>query len=110
MTLRISEPNLWNTEVLLGQVLVPIFGDAGRVAFLCDPGTGKSIVQRMRMMMSRKRKNLRVNGRKVKQFRLHCSVHPETHEGKRHDCVVLWKSISETHLMSEDLEDVLCNG
>lgn len=107
MTVRISEPNLWNTEALLAQVLVPLVKDEDRVLFLCDPSTGKDVVQRLRVMISRKRDRLERRGKKARKFRLHSTIHQETHSGKRFDAVVLWKTVSEQNLMSQELEDLL---
>jgi hypothetical protein len=110
MAIRIEEPNVFNTERLMEQVLVPMIRDGQRVSFLCEPGTGKRIVQRLRVMMSRKRKALLAKQKKVKRFTMRHSIHPETHDGKRHDCVILWQQVGETHFMSEELEDILSHG
>lgn len=109
-SVRIEEPALDKTEKLLEQVLLPILTQGARVRFLCLPSAGEPIVQRLRVMISRKRKEMERKGRKPKRFRLHSSVHPETHEGKRFDCVVLWKSVSEVHVMTQELEDMLSHG
>lgn len=103
MTLRIAEPNLFNTQGLLAQILPPLLHNGERVAFLCDPSEGKHVIARIRVMISRRRKGLR----KPKKFRLGSSVHTETHGGKRYDCVVLWVAINESHLLVEMLEDML---
>lgn len=110
MTKRIDDPNLWNTEALLAQVLTPLIHDGDRILFLCDPGTGEKVVQRLRVMISRKRDALVRRGKKPRLFRLHSTIHSETHEGKRQDAVVLWKTVSEQNLMNQDLEDLLVNG
>lgn len=110
MTARIAEPNLYHTETLMTQVLQHIQHPGARVAFLCDAGDGDNVIQRIRVMISRKRKELKRRGKKVKEFRLHATVHKETHDGKRHDCIVMWKSVNEIHIMSEELEDMLSNG
>lgn len=110
MTIRLSDPNIYHTETLLGQVLAPIITGDERVAFLVEPGQGIPVIQRLRVMMSRKRKNIERKGKRMRQFRLHATVHPETHEGKRFDCIVMWKSIHDTHLMTEALEDMLSHG
>lgn len=107
MTHRIKEPALGNTELLLEQMLPHIVRDGERVAFLVDAGTGGKVIARIRVMIMRKRKSLEARGRKVKRFKLHTTVHPETHGGKRYDCIVAWKSINESHMMSEVLEDIL---
>jgi len=108
---RIDAPALNHTETLLEQILLPILTqDGARVRFLCDSGEGEAVAQRVRVMLSRKRKMLEQQQRKVKRFRLHSSIHSETHEGKRFDCVIMWRSVNETHLMTETLEDLLSNG
>lgn len=108
---RIDAPALNHTETLLEQILLPILTqDGARVRFLCEAGEGEAVAQRVRVMLSRKRKMLEQQKRKVKRFRLHSSIHSETHEGKRFDCVIMWRSVNETHLMTETLEDLLSNG
>jgi hypothetical protein len=107
---RISEPALNHTETLLEQILLPILQSDARVRFLCDAGDGEAVAQRVRVMLSRKRKQLEQGGKKVKRFRLHSSIHPETHEGRRYDCIIMWCSVNETHIMTQELEDLLGNG
>lgn len=109
-SIRIDNPRLDHTEKLLEQVLIPILQQEARVRFLCLPSEGEPIVQRLRVMISRKRKSMESKGKKAKRFRLHSSIHSETHEGKRFDCVVLWKSVSELHVLTEELEDLLQHG
>lgn len=104
---RINEPALNHTETLLGQILLPILADDARVRFLCEPGEGNAVAQRLRVMLSRKRRTLEQRQKKLKKFRLHSSVHTETHEGKRCDCVIMWRSVNETHVMLQELEDLL---
>lgn len=103
----IPEPALDKTEQLLEQILFPILKENARVRFLCPPGEGGPIAQRVRVMLSRKRKALEQKNRKPQRFRLHSSIHTETHEGRRYDCLIMWRSVSELHLMTQDLEDVL---
>lgn len=107
---RIDEPALDKTETLLEQILLPILKADARVRFLCDAGTGEAVAQRLRVMLSRRRKALEAQGKKVRRFRLHSTIHNETHVGKRFDCVVMWKSVNEIHLMTQELEDILSNG
>lgn len=103
----IPEPKLDKTEVLLEQILMPILKQDARVRFLCPASEGAAIAQRLRVMLSRKRRALEHKGRKPQRFRLHSSIHSETHEGRRYDCLIMWRSVSELHLMTQDLEDVL---
>jgi hypothetical protein len=104
---QIPEPKLDKTEELLEQILVPIIKDDARVRFLCPAGSGGAIVQRLRVMISRKRKDLERKNQRTRRFKLHSSIHSETHNGERFDCAVLWQSITELHHMTQDLEDVL---
>ena len=107
---RIDNPALTQTKMLLEQVLLPVVRDEARVRFLCEPGSGEAVAQRLRVMLSRRRKELTRKGQKLRYFRLHSTIHPETHMGRRFDCVVMWKSVSETHIMTQELEDILRNG
>lgn len=104
---QIPEPALDKTEQLLEQILIPILRKDARVRFLCPSGEGGAIAQRLRVMLSRKRRALEQKNRKPQRFRLHSSIHTETHEGRRYDCLIMWRSVSELHLMTQDLEDVL---
>ena len=104
---QIHEPALDRTETLLEQILIPILKEDARVRFLCPPSEAAPIAQRLRVMLSRKRRALEAKGKRPQRFRLHSSIHTETHEGKRYDCLIMWRSVSELHLMTQDLEDVL---
>lgn len=110
MACRIDQPELDNTEKLLGQVLPIILLDESRALFLCKAGTGEAIVQRLRVMISRKRKELQAKSKRVRRFRLRDSIHQETHNGIRCDAVVLWRDVSDTHHMMQDLEGLLSHG
>lgn len=110
MAIRIN-PNLARTEELVTEILrVALSADNPRVAFLCPAGESEAILGRIRVYISRSRKQLQQKGKRVKQFKLRSTVHPETHGGKRHDCVVLWRQTSEVNQMTEMLEDILSNG
>jgi hypothetical protein len=60
----IPEPALDKTEQLLEQILIPILRNDARVRFLCPSGEGGPIAQRVRVMLSRKRKALEQKGRR----------------------------------------------
>lgn len=106
MTFRIADPNLDDTQALLEQVLPHIMRDE-RVAFVVPAGTATRLLNRVRVMLSRRRKALQRRGKNPKQFLLCSSVHPETHDGIRMECVVLWQTITERNQMTELLQDVL---
>jgi hypothetical protein len=81
-----------------------------RINFLCDAGLGEPILQRMRVKLSRVRKEMIRKGRRVKHFKMHSSVHPHTEGGKRFDSVIVWNSQSETQRTLETLEDLIGHG
>lgn len=110
MTVRIDSPNLSDTEALLAQVLEPIIRANEHVAFLCERGTGRDVVARIRVMISRKRKKMRARGKVPKVFQLCSTIHPETHDGKTYDCIVLYRRVNESHIMREELEGLMAHG
>lgn len=108
MAVRIT-PDLSKTEAMLTDILTIIMSGE-RAAFLVPAGAGELILARIRTMISRKRRRLKSMGKKVKHFTLQSSIHPETHDGKRMDCIIVWRQVTVTHAMSEQLEDLLANG
>lgn len=108
MALRI-EPNLADTDVLLGQILVPVMQDE-RVSFLVPAGQANLVMARVRVMISRKRAKMKQRGRTLRHFRLNSTVHRETHNGERMDCIIVWREIKDSHMMAETLEDLLAHG
>lgn len=109
MTTRIS-PNLDDTKKMLEEILPLIMVDGERIAFLVPAGRSAHVLARIRVMISRKRKAMEARNRRPRKFTLASSVHPETHDGKRFDCIILWIEVTAIHLMSEKLEDLLANG
>lgn len=107
MTVRLNDPPLHDTEKLLGLILAPILTQQKQVLFLCPAGQGVAVLQRLRVMISRNRKKLIRKGKKPKQFRLHSTIHPETHNGLRYDACVCWHTVSDSNMMTEILEDVM---
>lgn len=107
MAVMLTEYNVYDTKKLLEQILrATLNGD--RVMILCEPGQGRSVVQRNRVMLSRQRNKNQSKGLRNKKFRLHSSIHPHTdRSGKRHDCIVMWQSRNDNHLMAEILERML---
>ena len=109
MTVRLHDPQLDNTNKLLYQVLSHAL-KGEYVLFLCPAGESKAILSRLRMQLSRQRKKLQEQGRRFKQFALHSTVHPETHDGIRHDAIVLWTEQSKYQQAMEEIESILCEG
>ena len=105
MTVRLNNPTLDDTATLLSEILLVVLKDGERALFLTPAGEGAAILQRLRVMISRKRNAMKAQGRKVKEFRLRSTIHPETHNGKRHDACVCWVEVSITTQMRQILED-----
>lgn len=110
MAVRLKDPPLEDTKRLLELVLLAVVQKDSRALFLTPPGEGEAVLQRLRVMISRKRKELEAEGKRPKRFRLRSTVHPETHEGKRYDACVVWKQVSESNIMSEELGRILSHG
>jgi hypothetical protein len=102
---RITPP-LNDTKQLVGQILTHVL-QGQRVAFIVPAGQAKNYLARIRTMISRKRKALEKRGTQPKRFTLHDSIHTETHGGTRYECIVMWRSVSDSHMMTEQLEDLL---
>lgn len=100
------EPDLSDTGKLIAAIL-PIALQGERVAFYVDAGTAGNVLARIRTMLSRHRTNMRNRGRKVKEFMLRSSVHPETVNGSRKDCIIVWTMIHENHMMTELFDDMM---
>ena len=101
------EPRLDHTETLLGQILGVIVPTENRVKFFVPAGDGQKIMSRLRIMLTRRRKSLEAKGRRPKLFKVYHTVHPETHNGKRFDCVVVWRVTTDSNWLSEQLQELL---
>lgn len=111
MSIKLNDVDVSDTRVLLGAVLTHLNADENaRVQFLCPAGSGNSTMQRVRVMLSRVRNNLKAKNKPIRQFSLHHSVHPYTHEGKRMDCIIVWRSKSVRHIAIESIEEVIKHG
>lgn len=111
MAIRLKEPNIFNTNALLGQVLAPIIANPDeRVLLMVEAGTGKAVEQRLRTHMTRRRKAIELKGKRPRRFTLHATRHTETHDGIRYDCLVFWQSTRESQMLTEELEDILSHG
>lgn len=102
------EVDVTNTEILLGTILQNFRAGNLRVSFLTPPSQGPATLARIRSALSRVRKRNTAKGRLNEKFLIQSCVYPYTNlEGKRHDCVIVWKKKTDRHLMSERFEDVL---
>lgn len=107
MTVLIGQEHTAKTTPLLVEILRHC-KQGEQVQFLCDPGAGDAVVQRLRVALSRSRKRNEARGKKVDLFTLHDSIYPHTDlQGKRHDCVVMWIHKTEQHRDRELLDDLL---
>lgn len=95
-----------NTDELLGTILTHVRNDL-RVCFLCPPGNGGTVMQRVRVALSRVRTDMKRKGRPIAHFTLRNTVHPETHDARRFDAVVVWREVNQRHTMLETLEDIV---
>lgn len=109
MTTRIHDPALTDTNRLLYQILEIAMKDE-RVLFLCPPGESTALVQRLRMQLSRQRNRMRERGKRIQDFQLHSTVHPETHDGIRHDAIVMWRVVSKHQQAELEMEELLGLG
>jgi hypothetical protein len=107
MTIWIDTEHTKKTTQLLTEILKQCkLGN--QVQFLCGPGQGDAVVQRLRVALSRSRNRNKAKGKKIDLFTMHDSVYPYSDlQGKRHDCIVIWTSKTEQHRDRELLDDLL---
>jgi hypothetical protein len=107
MTLRIYPEASWKTDQLLATVLSHCKQDQ-RVQFWVEPRAAESVVQRLRVALSRSRNRHRANGRKIEEFTLRHSIYPVSDQrGNRHACIVMWTEKKLRHIGRELLDDML---
>lgn len=110
MTIRLTDIDIDNTELLLGTILMHIEQDS-HVMFLTPPSRATAVMQRLRVKLSRVRRKLELEGRPRKHFTMHHTIHRHTElDGTRHDCVVVWRTKSQRHRIVESLEDMVGHG
>lgn len=108
MTTRL-DCDVTDTRVLL-QAILRGTRDGARVMFLDSAGCGAAKMQAVRVRLSRTRNELKRKGKKLQHFNMHLTIHPHTEEGKRYDCVVVWRTKNRRHEMLESLEDLVGHG
>lgn len=107
MTLMIQPEPTWDTNRLLGEILIRCQNDQ-RVQFLVEPRADSHVVQRLRVALSRSRNRNRKANKKVTEFTLRHSIHPYTDgQGKRHSCIVMWIERQPHHIQREMLDDLM---
>jgi hypothetical protein len=105
MVIRV-EPDLSDTNEILKTILPPAL-NGERVSFLVGAGQSFHVLARIRTQISRKRTSMRNRGVKPKLFNLMSTVHRETHDGTRYDCIIVWIEVRESHVLGEALDDLL---
>ncbi len=99
-----------STADLLGQCLLHM-NSGKRVTFLCESGTGRDVVQRVRMRLSRLRNSMDAKNLPKQHFRLRSNVFSYTNRrGKRMDCIVLEKIKTRDHEIFETMEGLFKNA
>lgn len=107
MAIRLKDPPLDSTMELLALILPPMLRDSERVALLCPAGDAVKIAQRIRVAINRKRTSMRQKGKLLRQFTLRSTIHTETHNGKRMDCLVMWIEVKLTQQLSMMLDNLM---
>lgn len=108
MTTRI-DPTLTDTEEILGEILKVILSGDERASILVPAGKSFHMCARIRTMISRRRAKLLREGKNPRRFKLNSTVHTETHDGKRMECIVFWQEQNDTHFLTQVAEDLLNN-
>ena len=106
MAIRVT-PNLDDTEQVCAAILRPIKADASaRVMLNVPAGSANKLIARVRVYLSRRRKEMDQAGQRRVHFRLRTAVHPETLDGKRTQCITFWKEYTDLHFMNEIYDQV----
>jgi hypothetical protein len=107
---QLITPPIDNTEKLVEQVLLATVQLNSRIKFLVPAGESRLVIARIRTMMSRRRNKLRQHEKRVKYFRLNSTVHRETHDGQRFDCIVMWREVTKNQEFRQIITEVEANG
>lgn len=110
MAKRITPEDLFDTEKLVEEILVVVLRERERVAFLVKAGEAHNTCARIRTFISRTRRKMQSRGKRPKHFRLNSHWHPETHDGIRYDCIIMWHEVHAQNIMREELEDLMADG
>lgn len=100
----------FTTEQLLIEMLTA-FRDGNRLLFLVPPNEGPAVVQRIRMRLSRLRKQMDEKGRPRRHFRITARFFPYTNsQGNRLQCVVLQEIRTKRHELTESIERMILDA
>lgn len=107
MTHTIKDAEALTTRELLGAIYRATVVDSNPAKFLCQRGTGKTIMARVRMELTRARQRMERRGRRYTRFTLSQDIIPWTESGKTYDCVILNAIRTGTHENLELLDDLI---
>lgn len=107
MTHTIEDAESLTTRNLLGEIYKAAVQSGTPVKFLCKRGTGKSIMARVRMELTRARKRVEQKGGRYTRFTLTQDIIPWTENGTTYDCVILNALRTQTHENLELLDDMI---
>ena len=108
MTQTIEDAESYTTRDLLGKIYVATIVESQPAKFLCQRGTGRAIMARVRMELTRARKRMEAKGRRYTRFTLTQDIIPWTDsKGNTHDCVILNAIRTHQHENLELLDDLI---
>lgn len=107
MTHTIEDAESLTTRNLLGEIYKAAVQHGTPVKFLCARGTGKSLMARVRMELTRARRRVEARGGRYVRFTLTQDIIPWTERGTTYDCVILTAVRTHTHENLELLDDLI---
>lgn len=108
MTKTIEEAESLSTRDLLAQIYTAVMVESEPCKFLCARGTGRSVMARVRMELTRARQRMEKRGRRYTRFTLTQDIIPWTDSrGNTHDCVILNAVRTQQHENLELLDDLI---
>lgn len=108
MTQTIEEAESLTTRDLLAKIYTSTMVESQPCKFLCARGTGRSIMARVRMELTRTRKRMEQRGRRYTRFTLTQAIIPWTDgKGITHDCVILGATRTQQHENLELMDDLI---
>lgn len=103
MALITVHPDLEDTKQIAEMVLTHAL-KGHRVRMLVPAGSSRLTCQRVRTLVTRIREKVRTRGKVPDMFKLLSTVHPETHDGHRFDCIIWRVERNTRHKLQSLLE------
>lgn len=109
MTTTIEDAESLSTRELLAKIYTATVAEQTPAKFLCQRNTGKAIMARVRMELTRARNRMEQRGRRYTRFTLTQNIIPWTDpaRGNTFDCVILTAVRTHTHENLELLDDLI---